>query len=83
LSEIFSKDFTFKVRRQEYNRIAAKAASELYHVKQQKFICVALATGSLENREFSSQGHVRHAPLGAAWRASCEGRFAVPRVRVR
>src|SRR5882724_528168 len=30
-----------------------------------------LTTGQLENREFSLQGHVKHAPVGAAWCASC------------
>ena len=35
------------------------------------------------NREFSSQGHSRHAPIGAAWRAACERCFAVPLMRVR
>lgn len=51
--------------------------------KTAKPICAALGAGSSSNCEFSSQDHPRHAPPGAAWRASCERRFAVPLMRVR
>ena len=47
---------------------------ECKNLKQQKHICVALATGPIRNREFPCPSRsLKHAPDGAAWRVIWTG----------